>query len=55
MAENSSSNAVDTSSVPSQETKIPYAAGQLSPQVPTTEPTQPKANMPTEKDTRCHN
>ena len=36
--ENPPSNAGDTGSIPGQGTKIPHAAGQLSPRVATTEP-----------------
>ena len=41
------SNAGDVDSVPGQETKIPHAAGQLSPHAATTEPACSRA--------ACHN
>ena len=37
MAKNPSSNAGDVGSIPGQGTKIPHAAGQLSPRATTTE------------------
>ena len=40
------SNAGDTGSIPGWGTKIPHAAGQLSPHTTTTEPTYPGAHAP---------
>ena len=41
MVKNLPSNAGDAGSIPGQGTKIPHAAGQLSPRAPTTEATCP--------------
>ena len=46
MAENLPSTAEDGGSIHSQGTKIPYAIGQLSPQVATTEPLSSRAHGP---------
>ena len=43
---NPCSNAWDPGSIPSWETKIPHAAGQLSLCAATTEPAHPKAHVP---------
>ena len=55
MVKNSLSNAGDTGLIPSQETKIPHAEGQLSPLAATTEPACPRAPVPQlEKPTYCN-
>ena len=46
MVKNSPSNAGDAGSIPARGTKIPHAAGQLSPCATTTEPTCPGAHTP---------
>ena len=45
VAKNPSSNAGDVGSIPGQGTKIPHAAGQLSPRATTTEPVHSRAHV----------
>ena len=49
MVKNLPSNAGDTGSSPSRGTKIPHAAGQLSPCAATTEPACSGAHVPQER------
>ena len=46
VVKNPSSSAGDMGSIPGRATKIPHAAGQLSPCTTTTEPTLPEALVP---------
>ena len=62
VVENPSCNAGDAGSIPGGGTKMPYAAGQLSPHTTTTEPRCSGAHMPQPENLRtatnepaCHN
>ena len=56
VVKNPTSNAGDANSIPDRGTKIPHAAGQLSPHTTTAEPA-PELESPraTPKDPTCHN
>ena len=63
VVKNPPSSAGDVGSIPGQGTKIPHAAGQLSPRIATTEPMCSGARRPqlkrspraTTEDPTCHN
>ena len=55
MVKNPPSNAGDVGSIPGERTKIPYAAGQLSPRATTTEPAPPVAQEPQQEKPVCCN